>query len=69
MGMQNSDWRLAARLLEDPDYFVVARGELPQPDYAVFYWPDPDQLPTYVFETGIVPAGASFPYGNEVEPD
>jgi len=67
--MYNSDWRLASRLLEDTDYVLVGLNPFPNPDYQIWYHPDPDQLPTFVMEVHIGAGPPHFPYGNEVEPD
>lgn len=69
MYMSYSDWRLAARLVEDPGYVVVAIWPYPNPDYAIFDVSDPNQLPEFVGEFHITPADPHFPYGWEVEPD
>jgi len=69
MGMSLSGWRLAASILEDPEYYVVAHAAFSDPRYQIWHWPDPDQLPTFFFQALKVPFGIHFPYDWEVEPD
>jgi len=67
--MQNSNWSLCARLLEDPTLVIVSYKPFPQPEYSVFDVSDPDQLPEFVADVLISPGFPHFPFGNEVEPD
>jgi len=69
MWMSDSHWRLAARILEDPNFVVVARMVFPNPRYEVWDVSDPSQLPLFVGDFAILSTAPHFPYGWEVEPD
>lgn len=67
--MWGSQWQLASRILEDPDYLVVKRSQPTGGRYQIWYHPDPDQLPEFVGNFLITTDYPHFPYGWEVEPD
>jgi len=67
--MCNSEFKLAARVLDVPDFFIVKDSTLLPNRYRIIYAPVPGQLPYDDQVENIAPPGASFPYGWDVEPD
>lgn len=65
--MSHSDWRLAARSLEEPLLLLVSRMGDGIQESSVWDIADPDQLPVQVFPW--TPRAGNFPFGEEVEPD
>jgi len=67
MWMALSDWELAARYLEFPEYILVKVTKLVPDWHQIWYQAHPDELPIL---TGIGTTGPGhFPYGELVEPD
>jgi len=67
--MQNSNLRLCARVLDDPEFFIAARAPFPNPRYEVWHHPDPELLPTFVGDFAVPALQPHFPYDWVVEPD
>jgi hypothetical protein len=64
--MVGSDWRLAARSLEDPGLVIVSLSDPPFERWQVFDVSDPDQLPNPIGPVHIAPAFKHFPFGEAV---
>jgi len=65
--MTDSNWRLAARMLDAVDVYLVSIGGPPTSVYQFWSWADPDQLPTQL--TVGSASELHFPYGYFVESD
>lgn len=67
--MSNSDWLLAARILENTDYLVVKSESLEPGQYLIVYAPVPGQVPYDDQVENKLDPFPHFPYGWIVEPD
>lgn len=67
-GMYQSNWRLAARYVDDPDVLLVGLLPFGTTMAEVWYWAGPGQLPVKL-GTRLIDPDEHFPYGDDVLPD
>jgi len=68
-GMSLTNWRLAARLLEDPEVLMVGIGPADERKYQAWFNATPTDLPTALGPVQVAPGTDGFPYGEAVLPD